>query len=126
MSWLPILFAVSPVVVIFVLIALARRAADTAGVLGWIFTLDVSILYFETSPIAMLTKLHLDTAEVAEKIRTVGLLWAAASGIGSGLASVISPAKLQNAAAIIDAIGDESIVLARPFSYPWRSPHYAP
>jgi lactate permease len=40
-------------------------------------------------------------------------MWAAASGIGGGLASVISPAKLQNAAAIIDAIGQESIVLRK-------------
>jgi len=67
----------------------------------------------ETSSIAMLTQLHLDTAEVAGKIRTVGLIWAAASGIGGGLASVISPAKLQNAAAIIDAIGEESTVLRK-------------
>jgi len=65
----------------------------------------------ETSSIAMLTKLHLDTAAVANKIRMVGLVWAAASGIGGGLASVVSPAKLQNAAAIIDAIGEEGNVL---------------
>ncbi len=67
----------------------------------------------ETSSIAMLTKLHLDTAAMAGKMRTVGLVWAAASGIGGGLASVISPAKLQNAAAIIDAIGEEGKVLRK-------------
>jgi lactate permease len=67
----------------------------------------------ETSSIAMLTQLHLDTAAVEGKIRTVGLIWAAASGIGGGLASVISPAKLQNAAAIIDAIGEEGTVLRK-------------
>ncbi|UCH78043.1 MAG: L-lactate permease [Candidatus Coatesbacteria bacterium] len=67
----------------------------------------------ETSSIAMLTHLHLDTAAAAEKIRAVGLIWAAASGIGGGLASVISPAKLQNAAAIIDAIGEEGRVLRK-------------
>ena len=33
------------------------------------------------------------------------------SGIGGGLASVISPAKLQNAAAVIDKIGMESQVI---------------
>jgi lactate permease len=38
------------------------------------------------------------------------LVIAAASGIGGGLASVISPAKLQNAAASIDRIGEESQV----------------
>jgi lactate permease len=36
---------------------------------------------------------------------------AAVSGIGGGLASVVSPAKLQNAAAVIDKIGMESQVI---------------
>ncbi len=66
----------------------------------------------ETSSIAMLTALHLSTAE---KIGAVGLLVAAASGIGGGLASVISPAKLQNAAASIDRIGEESKVIRTMF-----------
>ncbi|MBU1228512.1 MAG: L-lactate permease [Proteobacteria bacterium] len=57
----------------------------------------------ETSSIAMLTKLHLSTAE---KVGASGLVIAAASGIGGGLASVISPAKLQNAASSIDKIGE--------------------
>jgi lactate permease len=62
----------------------------------------------ETSAIAMLTNLHLSTAE---KIGAIGLVVAAASGIGGGLASVISPAKLQNAAASIDRIGEETRVI---------------
>jgi lactate permease len=62
----------------------------------------------ETSAIAMLTGIHLSTAD---KIGAFGLLIAAASGIGGGLASVISPAKLQNAAASIDRIGEESQVI---------------
>jgi len=66
----------------------------------------------ETSAIAMLTTLHLSTAE---KIGAIGLLVAAASGIGGGLASVISPAKLQNAAASIDRIGEEAAVLRVTF-----------
>lgn len=66
----------------------------------------------ETSSIAMLTGIHLSTAE---KIGAVGLLIAAASGIGGGLASVISPAKLQNAAASIDRIGEESQVIRVTF-----------
>jgi lactate permease len=66
----------------------------------------------EASAIAMLTAIHLSTAE---KIGAVGLLVAAASGIGGGLASVISPAKLQNAAASIDRIGEESGVLRVTF-----------
>ncbi len=66
----------------------------------------------EASAIAMLTAIHLSAAE---KIGAVGLLVAAASGIGGGLASVISPAKLQNAAASIDRIGEESGVLRVTF-----------
>ena len=66
----------------------------------------------ETSAIAMLTNLHLSTAA---KIGVGGIVVAAASGIGGGLASVISPAKLQNAAASIDRIGEESSVLRITF-----------
>ena len=66
----------------------------------------------ETSSIAMLTDLHL---AISERIGANGLLVAAASGIGGGLASVISPAKLQNASASIDRIGEESKVLRTTF-----------
>jgi len=66
----------------------------------------------EASSIAMLTALHLSTAQ---KIGAVGLVVAAASGIGGGLASVISPAKLQNAAAAIDMIGEEAKVIPTAF-----------
>ena len=66
----------------------------------------------ETSSIAMLTALHLSTAQ---KIGAAGLLIAAASGIGGGLASVISPAKLQNASASIDRIGKEAQVIRTTF-----------
>jgi lactate permease len=66
----------------------------------------------EASAIAMLTGLHLSAAA---QIGAAGLLIAAASGIGGGLASVISPAKLQNAAASIDRIGEESRVIGTVF-----------
>ncbi len=66
----------------------------------------------ETSSIAMLTAFHLQTAE---RIGANGILIAAASGIGGGLASVISPAKLQNAAAAIDRIGEEARVIRVTF-----------
>ncbi len=66
----------------------------------------------ETSSIAMLTDLHL---AASDRIGANGLIVAAASGIGGGLASVISPAKLQNASASIDRIGEESQVLRRTF-----------
>jgi lactate permease len=66
----------------------------------------------ETSSIAMLTDLHLATAA---KIGANGLMIAAASGIGGGLASAISPAKLQNASASIDRIGEEAHVMRSTF-----------
>jgi len=66
----------------------------------------------ETSSIAMLTSLHLSTAH---RLGLMGLILAAASGIGGGLASVISPAKLQNAAASIDRIGEEAQVIRTAF-----------
>jgi len=43
------------------------------------------------------------------------LVVTAATGIGAGLASVCSPAKLQNAAAVIDAIGEENNVIKKAF-----------
>ena len=89
--------------------ALGRLYALAAPFLG---LLGGFVSGSETSAIAMLTNLHMSTAE---KIGAVGLVLAAASGIGAGLASVISPAKLQNAAASIDRIGEEGQVLRTTF-----------
>lgn len=66
----------------------------------------------ETSSIAMLTKLHLSTAE---QIGASGVVVAAGSAIGGGLASVISPAKLQNAASSIDRIGEAGAAIRPAF-----------
>jgi len=98
----------------------AAVADVAAGTLGKLYTLAAPFLGLlggfisgsESSAIAMLTGIHLSTAE---KIGVSGLLLAAASGIGGGLASVISPAKLQNAAASIDRIGEEGQVLRVTF-----------
>jgi lactate permease len=88
-----------------------------AGVAAFLGLLGGFISGSETSAIAMLSKLHFDTVaqvfsdqEPARLLR-IALLVAAVSGIGGGLASVISPAKLQNAAAVIDRIGMESQVI---------------
>lgn len=91
-------------------------ASAAAGAFGRLYPLAAPFLGLlggfisgsETSAIAMMTALHLSTAA---KIGVSGLLVAAASGIGGGLASVISPAKLQNAAASIDRIGEEGRVI---------------
>ncbi len=50
MSGVSVLLAVSPVLVIFLLLLLRRMAADVAGVIGWLVTLAVAILYFHTAP----------------------------------------------------------------------------
>ena len=66
----------------------------------------------EASTIAMFTKYHLLTSKLLD---VDALIVTAATGIGGGLASVISPAKLQNAAATIDALGIESQVIRKAF-----------
>lgn len=88
-----------------------------AGVAAFLGLLGGFISGSETSSIAMLSKLHFDTiarvfpAADPERLLAISLLVAAVSGIGGGLASVISPAKLQNAAAVIDQIGMEGKVI---------------
>jgi len=62
----------------------------------------------ETSAIAMFTKYHV---EASANIGANSMVVAASNGIGGGLASVLSPAKIQNAAAVIDEIGIEGQVI---------------
>ncbi|MCF2138200.1 MAG: L-lactate permease [Candidatus Thorarchaeota archaeon] len=62
----------------------------------------------ETSAIAMFTRYHY---EASSMIGANAVVVAASNGIGGGLASVISPAKIQNAAAVIDEIGIEGEVI---------------
>ncbi|MBE0527324.1 MAG: L-lactate permease, partial [Candidatus Thorarchaeota archaeon] len=62
----------------------------------------------ETSSIAMFTKYHVETSTA---VGANSLVVAASNGIGGGLASVLSPAKIQNAAAVIDKIGIEGQVI---------------
>jgi lactate permease len=88
-----------------------------SGVAAFLGLLGGFISGSEASSIAMLTKLHFETlklvfaSESPDRLLRISLLVAAASGIGGGLASVISPAKLQNAAAVIDKIGMEGKVI---------------
>lgn len=62
----------------------------------------------EASTIALFTKYHLLTSKM---LGVDPLVVTAGTAIAGGLASVISPAKLQNAAATIDALGTESQVI---------------
>jgi lactate permease len=62
----------------------------------------------ETSAIAMFTKYHIETSTA---VGASSIVVGASNGIGGGLASVLSPAKIQNAAAVIDEIGIEGQVI---------------
>jgi lactate permease len=64
----------------------------------------------ETSAIAMFTNYHYQ-ASTSTLIAANPLVVSASNGIGGGLASVLSPAKIQNAAAVIDEIGIEGQVI---------------
>ncbi len=64
----------------------------------------------ETSSIAMFTTFHEQTA-VTLGISAVAV--GTANGVGGGLASVLSPAKIQNAAAVIDKVGIEGEVIKK-------------
>src|SRR4030067_3151873 len=46
---LSILFAITPVIVIFILLAIRRIPADIAGLIGWLVTIFITWLYFKTS-----------------------------------------------------------------------------
>ena len=52
MNALAVLLAVSPVIFVFLLLAVGHAAADTAGVAGWVFTVTVACLFFDT-PLAV-------------------------------------------------------------------------
>ena len=46
---LNILFAITPVIVIFIMLAFRRTPADIAGLIGWLVTVVITWLYFKTS-----------------------------------------------------------------------------
>jgi lactate permease len=66
----------------------------------------------EASALAMFAKYNILTAQ---NLKLNALVITAATGIAAGLASVISPVKLQNAAAIIDCMGEENAVIRDAF-----------
>jgi lactate permease len=71
----------------------------------------------EASSIAMFAKYTMTTAQNL-KLGLEGIIIITAGlAFGSGLASVISPAKLQNAAASIDKLGEENKVIGPAFIY---------
>lgn len=71
----------------------------------------------EASTIAMFAKYTLATAQNLDLSQTGMLIITAGLAFGGGLASVVSPAKLQNAAASIDRTGEESGVIRVAFVF---------
>lgn len=69
----------------------------------------------EASSIAMFSTYAMKTATALGYGKTAIIIIAAALAFGAGLASVISPAKLQNAAASIDKLGEENKVIRTAF-----------
>ena len=67
----------------------------------------------ETSAIAMFTKFQFDTGINLNLSYNGIVVLGAANGIGGGLASVLSPAKIQNATAVIDKQGIEGEVIKK-------------
>jgi lactate permease len=71
----------------------------------------------EASAIAMFAKYTMSTARNLHLSLDGLLIVTAGLAFGGGLASVVSPAKLQNAAASIDRIGDEGAVIRVAFVF---------
>jgi lactate permease len=69
----------------------------------------------EASTIGMFAKYALTTAKNLNMPITSLIIIAAGLAFGGGLASIISPAKLQNAAASIDRLGEENKVIRTAF-----------
>ena len=71
----------------------------------------------EASTIAMFAKYTMTTAKNLDMSLFGTIIIAAGLAFGGGLASVISPAKLQNAAAAIDKLGEENQVIRIAFIF---------
>ena len=87
------------------------------GIVAFIGLFGGFITGSEASTIAMFGKYSLATAKNIGLPISGMIVVAAALAFGGGLASVISPAKLQNAAASIDRIGDEGKVIRIAFVF---------
>lgn len=87
------------------------------GIVAFIGLFGGFITGSEASSIAMFSKYALTTAKNLGLSTEGMLIIAAGLAFGGGLASVISPAKLQNAAASIDKIGEENKVIRVAFVF---------
>lgn len=101
---------------------LAEYSADLfngayGAVTGFIGLLGGFITGSEASTIGMFAKYSLQTGTKLNMDTHGLLLVTAAVAFGAGLASVISPAKLQNASASIDKLGEENKVISTAFVF---------
>ncbi|TGE38679.1 L-lactate permease [Desulfosporosinus fructosivorans] len=87
------------------------------SVVAFIGLLGGFITGSEASTIAMFATYTMKTANILEMGVTGMLIITAGLAFGGGLASVISPAKLQNAAAAIDKLGEETKVIRIAFVF---------
>lgn len=95
-------------------------ALESAKLFDWAYPLVVAPLglfggFVTSSEAAALGMFAKYNFIAAEKLAINPLIVAAPTGIGAGLASVISPGKLQNASAVIDADGEEQDVIKKVF-----------
>lgn len=87
------------------------------GVVSFIGLFGGFITGSEASAIAMFAKYAMTTAKNLGMSTTGIIIITAGLAFGGGLASVISPAKLQNAAASIDKLGEENKVIRIAFIF---------
>ncbi|WP_036940838.1 L-lactate permease [Pseudobacteroides cellulosolvens] len=87
------------------------------GVVGFVGLLGGFITGSEASTIGMFGNYALKTAQGLNMDLNSLLIIGAGLAFGGGLASVISPAKLQNAAASIDRMGEETKVIRTAFVF---------
>jgi lactate permease len=87
------------------------------GIVAFIGLLGGFITGSEASTVAMFSGYSMSTAKNLNMDLRSLLIISAAVAFGGGLASVISPAKLQNAAASIDKLGEENQVIRVAFVF---------
>lgn len=87
------------------------------GIVSFIGLFGGFITGSEASTVAMFAKYTMKTSTNLGMNQTELIIITAGLAFGGGLASVISPAKLQNAAASIDKIGEENKVIRTAFAF---------
>ena len=130
MSISSLLLTLTPIAVIIWMLVVWKKPADISGIVGWITVSVIAFLFFHTSIEVIIrstlaggvksftvSTYTMKTANFLNIGLTGMLIITAGLAFGGGLASVISPAKLQNAAAAIDKLGEETKVIRIAFVF---------